>query len=103
MMPMASGLRIVIMRRHYPIEVMLVCVRWYAAYPQSLRHIEEMTAESDVSVNHATIRPWAVKPCQYWPRPSETLGAWQARVGAWTKPKSLSVDIGGTCIELSTA
>ena len=24
---------------------MLVCVRWYAAYPLSLRHIEEMMAE----------------------------------------------------------
>ena len=22
---------------HYPLEVMLVCVRWYAAYPLSLR------------------------------------------------------------------
>ena len=30
----------VLKRLHYPIEVMLVCVRWYAAYPLSLRQIE---------------------------------------------------------------
>ncbi len=35
----------VIQRLHYPLEVMLTCVRWYAAYPLSLRHIEEMMQE----------------------------------------------------------
>jgi len=30
--------------------VMLVCVRWYAAYPLSLRHIEEMMAERGASI-----------------------------------------------------
>ncbi|MDM0110233.1 IS6 family transposase [Variovorax sp. J22R24] len=46
---------------HYPLEVMLVCVRWYAAYPLSLRHIEEMMAERGVSVDHATVHRWAMK------------------------------------------
>ena len=45
---MIEALRKVIKRLHYPIEVMLVCVRWYAAYPLSLRHIEEMMAERGV-------------------------------------------------------
>ena len=35
---MIDALRNEIKRLHYPIEVMLVCVRWYAAYPLSLRH-----------------------------------------------------------------
>ena len=35
-------------------EVMLVCVRWYAAYPLSLRHLEEMMAERGVSVDNST-------------------------------------------------
>jgi len=35
---------------------MLVCVRWYAAYPLSQRHIEEMMAERGVVVGHATLR-----------------------------------------------
>jgi len=34
---------------------MLVCVRWYAAYPLSLRNLEEMMAERGVLVDHATI------------------------------------------------
>ena len=37
-----SSLRKVLKRLHYPLGVMLTCVRWYVAYPLSLRHIEEM-------------------------------------------------------------
>jgi hypothetical protein len=33
----------VIKRLHYPLEVILTCVRWCAAYPLNLRHIEEMS------------------------------------------------------------
>jgi putative transposase len=32
-------------RPHYPLNVILICVREYVAYPLSLRHIEEMVAE----------------------------------------------------------
>jgi len=56
-----STLRRVIKRLHFPLEVMLVCVRWYAAYPLSLRHLEEMMAERGVSVDHATVHRWALK------------------------------------------
>jgi hypothetical protein len=31
----------VLKRLHYPLDVMLTCVRWYVAYPLSLRHLEE--------------------------------------------------------------
>jgi transposase-like protein len=31
-----STLRRVLKRLHYPLEVMLTCVRWYVAYPLSL-------------------------------------------------------------------
>src|SRR5471030_741513 len=48
-------------RLRYPIEVMLVCVRWYAAYPLSLRNLEEMMAERGVIVDHATVHRWALK------------------------------------------
>jgi len=58
---MIDALRKVIKRMHYPLEVMLVCVRWYAAYPLSLRHIEEMMAERGVFVDHATVHRWAIK------------------------------------------
>ena len=50
-----SVLRGVLKRLHYPLEVMLVCVRWYAAYPLSLRNLEEMMAERGIQVDHATV------------------------------------------------
>jgi len=56
-----EALRKVIKRMHYPLEVMLTCVRWYAAYPLSLRHIEELMAERGVCVDHATVHRWAIK------------------------------------------
>jgi len=34
-----SVLHMVLIRIHYPLEVMLTCVRWFVAYPLSLRHI----------------------------------------------------------------
>ena len=58
---MIEELRKVIQRLHYPLEVMLICVRWYAAYPLSLRHIEEMMQERGVFVDHATVHRWAIK------------------------------------------
>nr|WP_119157904.1 IS6 family transposase [Caldimonas tepidiphila] len=58
---MIEALRKVIKRLHYPLEVMLTCVRWYAAYPLSLRHIEEMMHERGVLVDHATVHRWSLK------------------------------------------
>ena len=40
----------VIKRLRFPLEVMLVCVRWYVAYPLSLRNLEEMMRERSVTV-----------------------------------------------------
>jgi len=34
----------------FSIEVILVCIRWYAAYPLSYRHLEEMIAKNAVCV-----------------------------------------------------
>ncbi len=52
-----STLRKVLKRLHYPLEVMLTCVRWYVAYPLSLRHIEEMMQERGVFVDHVHYCP----------------------------------------------
>jgi len=40
---------------------MLTCVRWYVAYPLSLRHIEEMMQERGVFVDHVRVHRWAIK------------------------------------------
>ena len=47
-------------RLHYPLDVILTCVRWYVAYPPSLRHLEEMMAERGISVDHSTVHRWAL-------------------------------------------
>ena len=51
----------VLKRLHYPLDVILMCVRWYVAYPLSLRHIEEMVAERGICVDHSTVHRWALK------------------------------------------
>jgi putative transposase len=51
----------VLKRLHYPLDVILTCVRWYVAYPLSLRHLEDMRAERGVSVDHSTVHRWAIK------------------------------------------
>src|SRR5665811_1230703 len=56
-----STLSKVLKRLRYPLEVMLTCVRWYVAYPLSLRHVEEMMHERGVFVDHSTVHRWATK------------------------------------------
>ncbi|WP_217591376.1 IS6 family transposase [Burkholderia sp. GbtcB21] len=58
---MNAILKRVFQRLHYPFDVILLCVRWYVAYPLSLRYLEEMMAERGVSVDHSTVHRWAIK------------------------------------------
>jgi putative transposase len=51
----------VLKRLHYPLDIMLTCVRWYVADPLSLRHLEEMMLERAVSVDHSTVHRWTIK------------------------------------------
>ncbi len=51
----------VLQRLHYPLDVILTCVRWYVAYPLSLRNLEDMMAERGVAVDHSTVHRWAIK------------------------------------------
>lgn len=39
----------------FPIDVILVCIRWYSAYPLSYRHLEEIMWERGVFVDHSSI------------------------------------------------
>jgi transposase-like protein len=51
----------VLKRLHYPLDVILTCVRRYVAYQLSLRHLEEMMSERGITVDHSTVHRWAVK------------------------------------------
>ena len=58
---MREALSKVVQRLRHPLEVMSVCVRWYAAYPLSFRNIEEMMAERGVFVDYSTLHRWSMK------------------------------------------
>ena len=48
-------------RGHFPQEIILTSIRWYVAYPLSLRHGEDLMLERSVHVEHATITRWVMK------------------------------------------
>ncbi|WP_036242577.1 IS6 family transposase [Methylobacter luteus] len=41
--------------------IILICIRWYLAYPLSYRNLEEMMAERGVEVDHSSIYRWVQK------------------------------------------
>ena len=45
----------------FPIDVILVCIRWYTAYSLSYRRLEEMMQERGVFVDHSSINRWAIR------------------------------------------
>lgn len=45
----------------FSIEVVLVCIRWYAAYPLSYRRLEETMQARGVQVDHSSISGWAIR------------------------------------------
>jgi len=45
----------------FPADVILVCIRLYAAYPLSYRHLEKMMRERAVFVDHSSINRWAIR------------------------------------------
>jgi transposase-like protein len=45
-------------RRHFPVEIILLCVRWYCKYGISYRDLAEMVQERGVAVDPSTIFRW---------------------------------------------
>ena len=45
----------------FPIDLILVCIRCYAAYPLSYRHLEEMMQERCMLVDNSSINRWAIR------------------------------------------
>ena len=56
-----AGIARVLKRLHYPLDVILLSVRWYVAYSLSLRNLEEMIAERGFEVDHSTVHRWVIK------------------------------------------
>lgn len=49
-----TGLAKVFKRLHYPFDVMLLCVRWYVAYPLSLRHLDNIVEQDRRAIKRRT-------------------------------------------------
>ena len=61
MKTMDPALAKVLKRLHYPLDVILTCVRWYVCYALSLRNLEKMMGERGIAVDHSTVHRWALK------------------------------------------
>jgi putative transposase len=72
-------------RMRFPIDIILVCIRWYAAYPLSYRHLEEMMEERGVFVDHSSINRWAIRFYHYLKKLSTSTNAQLVRAGEWTR------------------
>ena len=69
-------------RMRFPIDIILVCIRWYAAYSLSSRYLEEMMEERGLFVDHSSINRWVVRflpTLEKEPRKSKRPvdGSWQ--------------------------
>ncbi|WP_156429534.1 IS6 family transposase [Burkholderia sp. TSV86] len=58
---LAPGVAKVLKRLHFPLDIILLCVRWYVAYSLSLRNLEEMMADHGMEVDHSTVHRWVIK------------------------------------------
>ena len=79
-------------RRRFPVEIILLCVRWYCKYGISYRDLSEMMSERDVSVNPSTIFRWVQR---YAPEIEKRVRPYQGhRSGSWRVDETY-VRVGG--------
>jgi transposase-like protein len=76
----------------FPLEVILVCIRWYAAYPLSYRQLEEMMQERGVVVDHSTINRWAIR---FLPLLEKAFRYYKRAIGGSWRMDETYVRIGG--------
>ena len=77
----------------FPIDIILVCIRWYAAYPLSYRHLEEMMEERGVFVDHSSINRWAIR---FLPLLEEVFRKHKRAVGASWRMDETYIKVKGT-------
>ena len=61
-------------RRRFPVEIILVCVRWYCKYGISYRDLTEMMQERGVEVDPSTTMRWVHR---YAPELEKRVRAYQ--------------------------
>lgn len=76
----------------FPLEVILVCIRWYAAYALSTRNLEEMMEERGVLVAHSTVSRWAIR---FLPLLEKVFRKYKRAVGARWRMDETYVKVNG--------
>jgi transposase, IS6 family len=79
-------------RRRFPVEIILLCVRWYCKYGISYRDLAEMMQERGVEVDPSTIFRWVQR---YAPELEKRVRRYQGhRPGSWRVDETY-VRVGG--------
>jgi transposase-like protein len=79
-------------RRRFPVEIILLCVRWYCKYEISYRDLAEMMEERGVNVDPSTIFRWVQR---YAPEMEKRVRLYQgSRSGSWRVDETY-VKVGG--------
>jgi transposase-like protein len=79
-------------RRRFPVEIILLCVRWYCKYGISFRDLAEMMSERGVAVDPSTIFRWVQR---YAPEIEKRIRLYQGfRSGSWRVDETY-VRVGG--------
>ena len=79
-------------RMRFPLEMISVCIRWYAAYPLSYRHIEELMQERGAFVDHSSINRWAIR---FLPLLEKTFRKYKRPVGSSWRMDETYIKING--------
>jgi transposase, IS6 family len=80
-------------RRRFPVEIILLCVRWYCKYGISYRDLAEMMQERGVSVDPSTIFRWVQR---YAPEIEKRIRPYQGHRAASWRVDETYVRVGGT-------
>jgi transposase-like protein len=84
-------------RRRFPVEIILLCVRWYCKYGVSYRDLAEMISERGVRVHPSTIFRWVQR---YAPEIEKRVRPYQGhRSGSWRVDETY-VRVGGRWLYL---
>jgi transposase, IS6 family len=79
-------------RRRFPVEIILLCVRWYCKYGISYRDLAEMMQERGVAVDPSTIFRWVQR---YAPEIEKRIRRYQGPRSASWRVDETYVRVGG--------
>jgi transposase-like protein len=66
------------LKRHFGVEIIVLCVRWYITYKLSYRNMAAMMTERADVVSHTTIMRWVIRYApefeKHWGKFSRSIG-----------------------------